>query len=413
MDSKDIKSILQDAVEQDIPPSQVNLLPAVKASLVAGQSFQQGETMNRTRSRRTQRLTLTALAIAALMMFALITPQGRAFAQSILQFFTRAESNTIPLQPEQIVPSASVEAATAMPPSSTLPLPEAEQAAGFDAAELPIIPRGFNYLGARLYGNAISIEYEAQGGGGNLMIMQSREGFTQSDWDQVPDDAVVAVRIGGLDAEYAQGTFVVYGNDTVATWNPDAPILRLRWVKDGIWFQMTKFGDVEPIEYLDRAGTVALAETLTNEPFPLELSDAEGQAGFEVWEPAALPEGMTFLGSSFEPFSNTTSLSYGYSEADRAILIQQQPVSSPEICDLCGVIGASAEVETVKIRDTSGEYVIGVWKADEAGNWTWEYEPFLQRVRWQEDGMAFEILYMGPPEQITKNDLVLIAASMK
>ena len=413
MDSKDIKSILQDAVEQDIPPSQVNLLPAVKASLVAGQSFQQGETMNRTRSRRTQRLTLTALAIAALMMFALITPQGRAFAQSILQFFTRAESNTIPLQPEQIVPSTSVEAATAMPPSSTLPLPEAEQAAGFDAAELPIIPRGFNYLGARLYGNAISIEYEAQGGGGNLMIMQSREGFTQSDWDQVPDDAVVAVRIGGLDAEYAQGTFVVYGNDTVATWNPDAPILRLRWVKDGIWFQMTKFGDVEPIEYLDRDGMVALAETLTNEPFPLELSDAEGQAGFEVWEPAALPEGMTFLCSSFEPFSKTTSLSYGYSEADRAILIQQQPVSSPEICDLCGVIGASAEVETVKIRDTSGEYVIGVWKADEAGNWTWEYEPFLQRVRWQEDGMAFEILYMGPPEQITKNDLVVIAASMK
>ena len=413
MDSKDIKSILQDAVEQDIPPSQVNLLPAVKASLVAGQSFQQGETMNRTRSRRTQRLTLTALAIAALMMFALITPQGRAFAQSILQFFTRAESNTIPLQPEQIVPSASVEAATAMPPSSTLPLPEAEQAAGFDAAELPIIPRGFNYLGARLYGNAISIEYEAQGGGGNLMIMQSREGFTQSDWDQVPDDAVVAVRIGGLDAEYAQGTFVVYGNDTVATWNPDAPILRLRWVKDGIWFQMTKFGDVEPIEYLDRAGTVALAETLTNEPFPLELRDAEEQAGFDVWEPAALPEGMTFLGSSFEPFSKTTSLSYGYSETDRAILIQQQPVSSPEICDLCGVIGASAEVETVKIRDTSGEYVIGVWKADEAGNWTWEYEPFLQRVRWQEDGMAFEILYMGPPEQITKNDLVVIAASMK
>ena len=413
MDSKDIKSILQDAVEQDIPPSQVNLLPAVKASLVAGQSFQQGETMNRTRSRRTQRLTLTALAIAALMMFALITPQGRAFAQSILQFFTRAESNTIPLQPEQIVPSTSVEAATAMPPSSTLPLPEAEQAAGFDAAELPIIPRGFNYLGARLYGNAISIEYEAQGGGGNLMIMQSREGFTQSDWDQVPDDAVVAVRIGGLDAEYAQGTFVVYGNDTVATWNPDAPILRLRWVKDGIWFQMTKFGDVEPIEYLDRDGMVALAETLTNEPFPLELRDAEEQAGFDVWEPAALPEGMTFLGSSFEPFSKTTSLSYGYSETDRAILIQQQPVSSPEICDLCGVIGASAEVETVQIRDTSGEYVIGVWKADEAGNWTWEYEPFLQRVRWQEDGMAFEILYMGPPEQITKNDLVVIAASMK
>ena len=45
MDDKDIKSILQSAMEQEIPASQVDLLPAVKASLVAGRtsSSQQGE----------------------------------------------------------------------------------------------------------------------------------------------------------------------------------------------------------------------------------------------------------------------------------------------------------------------------------------------------------------------------------
>lgn len=413
MENKDIKSILEGAVEQEIPSSQIDLLPAIRASLVAGQQFQQGENMNTTASRRIQRLTLTALAIFALMAVALITPQGRAFAQSILQFFTRAESNTISLQPEQIVPPASVEAATAMPPSPTIPLPEAERIAGFDAAELSIAPEGFNYLGARLYGNAISIEYEAQGGGGNFIIMQSREGFTQSHWDQVPADAVVPVKIGAMDAEYAQGTFVVYGNDTVATWNPDAPILRLRWMKDGVWFEMTKFGDVEAIEYLDREGMVALAESLTHDPFPLELNTAEVQAEFDVLEPSNVPTAMTFLGSSFDPVSKLVSLSFGYSDAERAILIQQQPVSSPEVCDLCRLVGASAEVETVSVRDTSGEYVIGVWRADEAGNWIWEHEPFLQRLRWQEHGMAFEILYMGPPEQMTKTDLLVIAESMK
>jgi hypothetical protein len=42
--------------------------------------------------------------------------------------------------------------------------------------------------------------------------------------------------------------------------------LRLRWMKDGIWFEMTKFGNVESIEYLDQAGILALAESLVNQP---------------------------------------------------------------------------------------------------------------------------------------------------
>jgi len=58
------------------------------------------------------------------------------------------------------------------------------------------------------------------------------------------------------------GMFVVFAGDTSATWNPDAPILRLHWLKDGIWFEMTKYGNVESIEYLDQVGMIALAESL-------------------------------------------------------------------------------------------------------------------------------------------------------
>ena len=209
-----------------------------------------------------KRLTFSAIAVLALLAAVLITPQGRAFAQSVLQLFVRAQEDTIPLQPGQVIPPASVEAATAMPPSPLISVAEAEQLAGFDAAELSLAPEGFNYLGARMYGNAISIEYEAQGGGGNLIIMQSRDGYVQSHWDQVPADAIVPVKIGGLDGEFVKGTFVVYGNDNVGTWNPDASILRLRWVKDGIWYEMSRFGDVEAIQYLDQAGMIALAESL-------------------------------------------------------------------------------------------------------------------------------------------------------
>ena len=94
------------------------------------------------------------------------------------------------------------------------------------------------------------------------MIMQSRSGFIQSDWDRVPGEAVVPVKIGELDAEFTRGTFVVPAGETSAIWSPDAAILRLRWVKDGVWFEMTRFGDVERIEYLDRDAMIELAESL-------------------------------------------------------------------------------------------------------------------------------------------------------
>ncbi len=269
MDSKKIQSILQDALEEEIPSSQVKLWPAVKDDLVAGkhQLLQQGEKMNTTESHRIPRLAFAISMIVALLVVAFITPQGRSFAQNVLQFFTRAESTAFPLQPSQIVTSEpDLSAPTTEPPAPLTSVAEAEARVGFDVAELPFVPDGFNYLGARLYGNAVSISYEAEGRGGNLIIVQSQEGYMQSDWDKVPANAIVPVKIGELDGEFAQGTFVVYAGETAATWNPDAPILRLRWVKDGVWFEMTKFGDVKAIEYLDQAGLIELAESLVINP---------------------------------------------------------------------------------------------------------------------------------------------------
>jgi len=262
MDSRNIKSILQDALEDDVPASQIDLLPAVQSRLLAGIKYhrQQGERMYRTRTRR---LAYSVIAFVALLIITLATPQGRAFAQNILQFFTRAESDSFELAPSQIVPLETAQAeATAVPPSPLISVAEAEAQAGFDALELPSVPNGFEFLGARMYGNVISIEYQVPGGGGHLIIMQSPDGYNQSNWDQVPADAVIPVKIGNLDGEFTQGLFVVYPNDTSATWDPDAPVLRLRWVKDGIWFEMAKFGDVVPIEYLDQAGLIELAESL-------------------------------------------------------------------------------------------------------------------------------------------------------
>jgi hypothetical protein len=240
--------------------------------------------------------------------------------------------------------------------------------------------------------------------------MQSQTGFTQSEWDSVPAEYMVPVKIGKTDAEFVQGTFVVYPDETSAKWNPDAAILRLRWVKDGISFDMTKFGDVEAIEYLDQNTLIQLAESISNEPFPATTSEVETRAGFDVPEPATLPDGMVFLGASFDPLYSLVSLSYGYSGDDRRILIKQQPINSGEVCDLCGIVGASASVQTVQIGKVTGEYAEGVWELTDNGP-IWRDDPYLKTLRWQKDGKAFELIFMGT--ELEKDALVAVAASMK
>jgi hypothetical protein len=265
MEDKKIQSILRDALEEEFPSSQVNLWTAVEERLVAGkqQTRQQGEKMNTTETLRIPRFAFAILIVLTLLILAFATPQGRSIAQNILQFFTPAGSTTFPLQDSQIAAGEPDQSApTAAPPSPLLSVEEAEEAVGFNAAELPFVPDGYNYLGARLYGDTISIEYAAQGNGSTLLIQQSPTGYNQSEWDRAPASAIVPVKIGELEAEFVKGTFVVYAGETSATWNPDAEILRLRWMDDGIFYEITKFGDVEVTEYLDQDGLLELAESL-------------------------------------------------------------------------------------------------------------------------------------------------------
>jgi hypothetical protein len=262
---KKLKSILQDAVEQEFPTSQIDLLPDVKQRLLAGANIQ-GEKMKPVQSRHYPRLALATLAIAALLAVASTTTQGRALAQEVLQFFRRADSYERPLPPGQVPGTPDPSAPTAMPPAPLVSIEEAEALAGFDAKELPAVPQGFDFSGARAQEGGMSIEYNARGGGGALIINESSQGFMESEWDQAPAEFITSVRIGDLNAEIVQGAYVVYAGETTAKWNPDAPILRLRWIEDGIWFEMARFGGVESIAYLDQAALIALAESMVYEP---------------------------------------------------------------------------------------------------------------------------------------------------
>lgn len=265
MEKKELKTILQEALENEYPAPQINLLPKVKERLLAG-THQQGVKMKRVQKEHISRLALSTLAIAAMLAVAITTTQGHALAQEVLQFFRRADSHERPLPPEQIPSIEDASAPTAMPPAPLVSIEEAETLAGFNAKELPDDPQSFVFAGAIAGEGRMSIQYDASGGGGALVINESTNGFMESEWDQSPAEFITSVKVGELNAEIVQGAYVVYPGETSAKWNPDAPILRLRWIEDGIWFEMAKFGGVESIEYLDQAGMIALAESLVYEP---------------------------------------------------------------------------------------------------------------------------------------------------
>jgi hypothetical protein len=146
------------------------------------------------------------------------------------------------------------------------------------------------------------------------------------------------------------------------------------------------------------------------------MTDVGKQAGFDVLEPAWMPGILSFDGASYDPNLNIVRIFYRYNlggtDMTNGLVVRQEPFQTTDDCELCGLVGASAEIETTQIGTTTGEYVVGVWKLTDSGP-VWESDPYMQTLRWQAGGMAFELSYMGDPTDVTRDDLIAIAESMK
>lgn len=268
MHQKRIQTALQDALEEKVPASKINLWPAIKDQLAVGKQIPlQGDKMNNTRIQRIPRYAFALVILVALLSIFLLTPQGKIFAQSVIQLFTQADNP--PLNPQDVPQAANGTGSslpTALPPAPLVSVSDAEVQIGFSVAALPYSPEGLSFLGARVYNNQVNLEYETANKAGHLIIAQSRGEFNQSDWDFVPPEAVTPVTINGYEGEFVVGTFVLYPGAQQGTWNPDANMLRLRWEKDGILYEITKYGDDESIRYLDQHALIKIAEDLNLNP---------------------------------------------------------------------------------------------------------------------------------------------------
>jgi hypothetical protein len=152
--------------------------------------------------------------------------------------------------------------------------------------------------------------------------------------------------------------------------------------------------------------------------FSLSIEDAGQKAGFGVMAPDWIPPVLSFVGASYETDHNIVRLYYRhnkYPDINNGLILREEKFKTFDDCHLCGVVGASEPIEAVNIGNNTGEYILGVWILTNQGA-EWESTPMLQTLRWQQDGLAFELQYMGVAEDenlVTKDDLISIAASIK
>ena len=142
------------------------------------------------------------------------------------------------------------------------------------------------------------------------------------------------------------------------------------------------------------------------------IEEIEEAAGFDVLVPSMVPSIFKFSGGAYLPEENMSILVYDLvGLSTNGFQISQEPVTSFEDCNLCSDIGPGANVQTVHIGDSEGEFVIGVWKFED-GYKIWTPEPWMRKLRWQTNGTVFEISFFGPPMTMQKSDMVHLAESM-
>jgi hypothetical protein len=259
-----IENLIDEELEKTLPAADIQLWPVIHKSLSSWTEVKETPHKRREGQILTMRLR-PVLAVGMLVLILLVgvlTPRGRVLAQNIYGFFTRVSGLSFKLSVDQIPDEDPSLAPTGSETLQMLSIEEAEILAGFQTGFQPQTLEGLTYLGAQVDGNTITFEYQTQDTGGSLAISISQEGYHQSAWNNVPEREIVQVQIGDQIGEYVEGMYVVFSGDDEATWNPNAPLTRLRWQENGFWLEISKFGEVEAIEYLDITSLIDLATSL-------------------------------------------------------------------------------------------------------------------------------------------------------
>jgi hypothetical protein len=378
---------------------------------------------------------VTLLIISALF----ITPQGRAWAQEVFQFFKRTNSTTIPLSEHDLKSMEFVEervelplvpvfvprvsAAMAALPGCETPresqsyrcqIAIAEFELGFDLKELPRKPQGwkFEFVHYDTASKNTTIVYSfdlSYRNFGNLHLTQGLgdiSGFYKDrPWQVVPAETVETVKVGNHDGEYVKGSFIIDGSNL--RWDEYDPHQRLAW-SDGIrWYLLELWPNRNLPVTMQQGQLIELAESLVDSPvektdaldpdFLYSISDAEQIAGFDLTAPTLLPIGLNFSYARYDSDNQQAQLFYG---ANDELVIHQWKGKSLAFDKL--LTASNLVFEIVEVNGKKAFYRSA--HGADTGLFLW----------WQKDGLNYQMYYddiLGG--KLNKEKMIAIAESMQ
>lgn len=392
--------------------------------------------------KRQRALIVIYVAVALFIAFIGLTPQGRAFAQTIFKFFTTTDQTSIPLSREEIDLFYSTATPYALSLVEVTPVPlwseycsnpedvgtyqcevqGIEKQRTIDLKEFSTNPSGYTFVNVMYYFPSFAIYYENSNG--SILLRQGIGDFPlDSDWDKVPSSAVQPVRIGEYDGEYVAGFFGLKNGDTEATWIDMGDQQRIRWREGRRWFEILAFAGPGTSGYLDKLALTSLATNMIYQPesseqnanvnfdFIPNLPLAEKICECDILQPGKLPNERThFDHIKYDPERKSITLSYGH----RTLRIVQTPLESALIEDL----DSYKNVETVNIGGVTGQYGVSpehrtIWESASPPVFTTDstYAVLL----WQKDGMVYQIYFdqsFSGGGQLTKEQMIEIAESL-
>ncbi|MBN1453881.1 MAG: hypothetical protein JW963_22895 [Anaerolineales bacterium] len=364
----------------------------------------------------------TIMAVLAFALLAAVTPQGRAFAQSILRYFVRAGSETIavPASDVELMPAAPVVLETEAVPTSesgcgTMLLPrcsfdEVRALVDFPIKQVDAAPAKMRFMGATTTKQGgVLLAY--QGDDGTLNLAQVPAAYDNlQQWQVGPSALVETVAIGNIPGEYVRGGWFGLGLKEAGSvsWDTETALQTLRWEEDGIhytlWFTSAKTSDGLP--NLDKSALVELAanlqapsETASITSIPdLTLQQAEALAGFSVVEPSDMPTGFTFSNAVYSSQYNAVCMYYRYGADENypaAVLFESNRAlpTVQEIQTKAFYNGAeveiAAEVESIPVSEAEGGAATLVTTGLQPSNLCGGEEAYANRaLLWQSNGKS-------------------------
>ncbi|PKN90683.1 MAG: hypothetical protein CVU44_22480 [Chloroflexi bacterium HGW-Chloroflexi-6] len=402
MENKKLKSIMQDALEKEISPAQIELWPAVKNRLVARKHplFRQGENMHTTLFIRRTALTTLALIIAVSLLA--FTPHGRALAKNLLSFFTRTEGDSLPVPTPQ--PTELGQGTDPLPAPAafaddcgefSMPTCSVEQVrakVNFTIKEPARFPDEMYFVGATGSPEEVILFYNAiDQSQGVMLFAKPLTDLPATPFPVGQSASIEPVSINGLPGEYVRGAFAWQSQDVEAAWNSDFGMETLRWVDGKTIYTLEYFAYQSQI---GKEKLIEIAESMTSEPvvwqatpipdpteapwnpkndYPLGIAEVEEKSGFSVVLPPESAVSLPLIGANYQAEGNITQVFYysnEYVEVENSIIaeftkdgdtvksdfkkhniatnpsitLSQQAAPNPADCFLCDVLVGDSQM---------------------------------------------------------------------